>query len=342
MYPYFHLFSAYIPSYGVFMACGICFASIMAIYRVKKAGGDLDYTLVILCCAFCGAFLGGHLLYLMVSYGLNHVLEDIKTGNFAFVKSTGLVFYGGLIGGIAGAFTGIRITHETRYSMLVNALVPCIPFGHAIGRIGCLFAGCCYGIAYNGFGAINLSSVGISYSVFPVQLLEAILNMVLFIGLSMYSRKRTVGFMLFYIYLIYYSMIRFLLEFLRGDIIRGIYLGLSSSQWISLCLFFISLIFLFFSCISKRSGKSRSSILSPLLGKLPAEPNHEACAADRKNDPHQPATADAKQVSDQSAHETTDNAEDNVLKRVARIRFHDRIRRVAADSTDNDFNNQSD
>ena len=49
MHPYFHLFSFAIPAYGVFMAAGLSLATLLAIIRAKKAGGDPDYTLIIIC-----------------------------------------------------------------------------------------------------------------------------------------------------------------------------------------------------------------------------------------------------------------------------------------------------
>ncbi len=252
MHPFFHILSIDIPAYGVFLASGITFASLMAILLAKKAGGDPDYTLIIICCAIGGALIGSNLLYLFVSYGIDRVIADIKAGNFSFLSSGGLVFYGGLIGGIAGAFLGIRITHETRYSMLVNAIAPSIPFGHAFGRVGCLFAGCCYGIPYDGACAVSLEPVGIMYPVFPVQLLEAVLNLLLSLCLLLISRKKPSGFTLLYLYLICYSGIRFVLEFLRGDLIRGIYYGLSSSQWISVFLMVSGTLFLVFTHALKK------------------------------------------------------------------------------------------
>lgn len=256
MHPYFHLFSFAIPAYGVFMAAGLSLATLLAIIRAKKAGGDPDYTLIIICFATGGVLLGSYLLYLVVSYGLNRVIADIKEGSFSFLKSGGLVFYGGLIGGIAGALLGIRVTHETRYSMLVNAIVPCIPLGHAIGRVGCLFAGCCYGLPYNGIGAIHLIPVGITYPVFPVQLLEAVLNLILSGCLLLYSRKKPSGYSLLFLYLICYAVIRFLLEFLRGDQIRGLFIGLSTSQWISLLMLFSGGLLLFLAHTHKKVGNN--------------------------------------------------------------------------------------
>ncbi len=75
-----------------------------------------------------------------------------------------------------------------------------------------------------------------SVSRFPVQLLEALINLILFIILFLYAKKPRKDGSLLGIYLICYSLLRFSLEFLRGDVERGILLGISTSQWISLLL----------------------------------------------------------------------------------------------------------
>lgn len=257
VHPFFRLLSVEIPSYGVFMAAGLLFASLLAVIRVRRAGGDSNDAIIIICCAIGGALLGSFLLYLVASYGLDRVLEDIKNGNYSFFTSGGMVFYGGVIGGVAGAFLGKHITHETRNSMLVNAFVPCIPFGHAIGRVGCLFGGCCYGLPYDGIGAVHLDPVGITYPVFPIQLLEAAINLILSGCLLLYSRKKPYGYTLLYLYLVFYGAIRFILEFFRGDMIRGVYNGLSTSQWISVLLVLLGIMLLIYIHTHKKVEVSK-------------------------------------------------------------------------------------
>lgn len=256
MHPYFKINNLMIPAYGTFMAAGLCLASLLAIIRAKRKGGDPDMTLVVICFVVGGALIGGNLLYLFASYGIKQVLTDIKNGSFAFITSGGLVFYGGLIGGIAGALLGVRITRETRFPMLVNAIVPCIPLGHAIGRVGCLFGGCCYGLPYSGVGAVHLDPVGITHTVFPIQLVEALLNLILCGALLLLERKKKPGgYTLLYIYLICYAVMRFVLEFFRGDTIRGSSMGLSTSQWISLLLLCAGVLLLTAAQARKRAAE---------------------------------------------------------------------------------------
>lgn len=106
--------------------------------------------------------------------------------------------------------------------------------------IGCLLAGCCYGIVYDGFGAIHYANAvsGLPYAqgYFPVQLLEAVLNLGVCVILLGKAKRQQKDFDLLFIYLEYYAVVRFFLEFLRGDTTRGIYAGLAISQWISLAI----------------------------------------------------------------------------------------------------------
>lgn len=173
--------------------------------------------------------------------------------------SGGFVFYGGLLGGIAGYFAGVKIA-RCKSTDFLNTFAFAIPYVHAFGRIGCFCAGCCYGIPYDGPLALHyshpISDVVCGPGIFPVQLVEALLLftfsfwvlVVIWRALRQAQGPHYAKYLgklspsLFIIYILYYSLIRFFLEFLRGDKERGlISLGsksfLSTSQAISLILF---------------------------------------------------------------------------------------------------------
>lgn len=236
MHRFFHFFTATIPAYGLFMALGLCLGCTLAIYRGKKLGIDSNDTLIIAATCICGVLLGGFGLYLFTAYGWNQLWLWILQGKFAFLTDGGLVFYGGLIGGLLFLPLGMLISGEKRIELIADAYVPSIPLGHGFGRIGCLFAGCCYGLPYDGIGAVWLIDAGIPYPVFPIQLLEAGLNFGLSFVLTCLSRKQPRGLCLLSIYLLCYGLERFILEFFRGDLIRGSAAGFSTSQWISFIL----------------------------------------------------------------------------------------------------------
>lgn len=245
MCPYIYIFATPIPSYGIFMALGICLATTLAVIRAKHVGIRWDNIIIIIGTCIGGALFGSKLLYLLASYGIKQIWLDITNRNFSFISNGGLVFYGGLIGGLAFFPLGMLFSEEWKTQLLSYIIVPCIPLGHAFGRIGCLLAGCCYGLPYSGFAALDLSSVGIPYLVFPIQIIEAYSNFLLSGFLIFLSKKNLPGLFLLNIYIICYSMQRFFIEFFRGDLIRGVVLGLSTSQWISCFLFTVAIAALF-------------------------------------------------------------------------------------------------
>lgn len=237
VYPFFTVLGKVIPTYGLCMAVGILLAACIVYYRAKKVGLDINSMIIIAACAVGGALVGAKLLYIAVSYDPKEILEDITQGRFVILAGSGLVFYGGLIGGAVTALLGLIISGELKSADKVcSAVVPAIPVGHAVGRIGCFLAGCCYGAEYDGIFAVTFPKAGVFVPVFPVQLLEAALNMVLFLVLLYFGRREKIKYELLYLYMILYSLERFLLEFLRGDRIRGFLQGFSTSQWISMGL----------------------------------------------------------------------------------------------------------
>ena len=122
-----------------------------------------------------------------------------------------------------------------------DAIAPAIPFFHVFGRIGCHLAGCCYGMEYHGpfavtfpFNEFNTESAGVSRV--PTQLMEVSFNFILFLVLYFYIKNKPKPGRPLGIYLVAYSIMRFSIEFFRGDVGRGGFLLLSTSQWISLAL----------------------------------------------------------------------------------------------------------
>ena len=176
-----------------------------------------------------GALIGAKGLFILVSW------KQIVALKLSFIEILrgGFVFYGGLIGGAIGFFLyakQFKITIKEYIAIFTTV----IPLGHAFGRVGCFFAGCCYGIAYDGFAHIVYKesadiATPLGVGLFPVQLLEAILLLALFVFLWLARRKNSLV-----IYGIGYALIRIGTEFLRGDVERGVFLGFSTSQWISI------------------------------------------------------------------------------------------------------------
>ncbi len=243
MLPYIYIGAYAIPSYGLCMAMGIIVACFVAYFRLRSHGGSADSLLMIASVALALGLCCAKISYYVFSYGIGHLFSEIMSGNYSAFGDSGLVFYGGLVGGIIGALIAIK-TNKYNFNVYANAIIPCIPLGHAFGRVGCLLAGCCYGMHYEGCFAIHSIYVDPRNTLFPIQAVESMLNIILFVLLSLYTHKQKNGLILLSLYIVAYSAARFTLEFFRGDLIRGIYLGLSTSQWISILLiaFFLVLI----------------------------------------------------------------------------------------------------
>ena len=141
----------------------------------------------------------------------------------------GFVFYGGLIFGILFYLFYTLILKKFKFEKSY-LLIPGLAFGHGVGRIGCLLTGCCYGSQCDLPWAISRNG----NFVHPVQLYEACaLFALVFLTLNWIKTKQK-NLKIITNYLLIYSLIRFVLEFFRGDEVRGVlWLSLSTSQWIS-------------------------------------------------------------------------------------------------------------
>ena len=129
---------------------------------------------------------------------------------------------------------------------ITDAASPGLALGHALGRIGCFLAGCCWGIpAPEPWGIALPQALAAPRGVplLPVPLYEAAGNALLCAGLLLYRKKkprRTPGSSTG-LYLSAYAVLRFLLEFLRGDEARGRWGALSAGQWNALAALLVGL-----------------------------------------------------------------------------------------------------
>ena len=241
MYPIIHFLGYEIATYGLLISIGLCLGILVSLYLGKKRGYSLEDIFFTYLYGIIGLVVGGKLFYLLINFSSlwenrNVIFSDPKV--IMNILSGGFVFYGGLIGGFAFAYLYSK-QFKVSFNALLEVIVPSIPLIHAVGRLGCFSAGCCYGIHYEGpfsviFHHSPIAPLGIS--LFPIQLFESFLNLMIFIVLFTFAKKLKSAHFLAGLYLILYSISRFHLEYLRGDIERGFQWLLSTSQWISLIL----------------------------------------------------------------------------------------------------------
>ena len=187
-----------------------------------------DLAEYLLTCAVLG-FVGARLLFVI---SMLPSMKQITINEiFYYLQNGGLVFYGGLMGVLCGIVVIAKYKKENVKEKL-NLLTPVFPLFHAFARFGCLLAGCCYGRQWS-WGVIMASEPGVIR--FPVQLIESLCDIIIFIGLMVWEKKRKTNQHNLEIYLCSYAACRFVLEFYRGDEIRGIWFGgLSTAQYVSL------------------------------------------------------------------------------------------------------------
>lgn len=150
------------------------------------------------------------------------VYNAMESGIFVINAQTGATFYGGLIGGVVlfltVYFIGGRLVLKSRiaeqsFFRLANIAAGSITLAHGLGRIGCLFAGCCHGPVTDAwYGIYNVS---LDARTVPIQLLEAIFLLSLFAVLTYRLHKGRSG--NFAAYICLYAVWRFLIEYLRAD-----------------------------------------------------------------------------------------------------------------------------
>ena len=243
---YFTFGNFSIPAYGCMIALGVVLANLAALLVLRKYRLDFNDLIILEAYAFLGGFLGAKLLYLLVSF---RDIDWSRITDLSYVNSlmqSGFVFYGGLIGGLLMVLAAGRL-HRIDAGLYIRRVIFLIPFIHSFGRIGCFCAGCCYGRPYDGPGAVifpegSYAPAGIL--LFPVQLLEAGLLMMIAVFL-LFLQLRKNWYYTIETYLIMYAITRFVLEFFRYDAERGLFLGISTSQWISFGMIAAALLLIF-------------------------------------------------------------------------------------------------
>lgn len=239
MYPYLEFGSFRIETYDVLVTLGFVLAMIaILIINKKHELYHLPVKEILFLALFVviGALIGARVLFIITN--INRMIDNPSLIS-PIVFSGGLVFYGGVIGGLLSGYFYVR-----RYGLdpvkYMNLFIVALPLGHGCGRIGCYMAGCCHGKPTDSiFGVVfpfGESHPFHGVKIHPTQLYEAVFNFLLFLSLLFLFfkwRKRHKPYVFVALYLILYGSFRFINEFFRGDAIRGVVI-LSTSQWVSI------------------------------------------------------------------------------------------------------------
>lgn len=215
---YFLFFSLKISYYGFLIAVGMLLAIIVACFNAKKRGLKSDDILLLACYIIPLSILGARSYYVIFFGGISSFWQFFK------IWEGGMAIYGGIIGGVI-AVALFCLIHKKNFLDVTDVCAPSLALGQCIGRIGCIFAGCCYGVEVTNkslqFFPISLYINGGWH--YATQLYESISCLIIFIVfVILLNKKVTTRGVMLSLYLICYGASRFWIEALRGD---SLYIG---------------------------------------------------------------------------------------------------------------------
>jgi phosphatidylglycerol---prolipoprotein diacylglyceryl transferase len=234
-------------TYGVLLAAAYLLGLQFALVRARARGLDPNRVMDLGIWIIISALAGAKLLLLIIdfdTFGRN------PAALLTLLRSAG-VFYGGLIAAVAVALWYLR-RHRMPMWTVTDVFAPGIALGHVVGRMGCLFAGCCFGsptdvpwaITFHNQYANENVGTPLNVPLHPTQLYEAGAELlILLVLLATEKRGRPFPGRTFWGYMFLYGVSRFIIEFYRGDT-RGTVGMFSTSQFLSLIIVPLAIVML--------------------------------------------------------------------------------------------------
>ena len=233
----------FLPTYGVLVAVAFLVALFVATRLGKQAGLEQERISNLgIYCALMG-LLGAKVF--MILFDWRHYMSDpADIFSLSTLQAAG-VFHGGLIAAVVFAYLYTR-KFKMPWLTTADVFAPAIAVGHAIGRLGCLMAGCCYGqvcdrpwaITFTNPEASRMSNTPLFQPLHPTQLYESFAELLIFGFLWMRIGKPHRSGEIIGLYLVISSVFRFAIEFYRFHE-QDLWQGLSLTQWISIALFLL-------------------------------------------------------------------------------------------------------
>lgn len=232
-------------TYGLLVATGFLVGIGWAARLAKREGMDPQAVYDTGFWIIFSAIVGSRLFYIFINY--DYYLQNPIA--VFYLWEGGLVFYGGLV----GAFIAVIVCVK-RYNLdlwkFADVAAPGAALGHSIGRLGCLFAGCCYGLETQVPWAITFSDVHsiapTGIALHPTQLYSAASEFTLFILLTLMRPHRRFYGQVWWLWVAMYAIARSTVEMYRGDPRGALFDGLvSTSQLIAAIMFVVAVIFYF-------------------------------------------------------------------------------------------------
>ena len=238
MYPVlFKIGSISIYSYGLMIAFGFLFATILSERYARKNGICPNLIMDLSVVVILSGLIGARILYVICNF--QYFMSE--PGEIVMLTRGGLIFYGGALFSIIPAYIFLKFK-KVSFLKATDVIIPYATLAHSAGRIGCFLNGCCWGKTTVIFLGAKFSQS--LYSLHPVQLYESIGLCGLSFLLIFIRKKKKFNGQVLLSWCIFYPILRFCLEFLRGDN-EQVLIGLTFSQIISIFIVLIAIIILF-------------------------------------------------------------------------------------------------
>lgn len=227
-------------TYGALVAFGFLMGILYISYESKRVGENPAKALDLVFWIIVAALIGSRAYYVVVTEPgtlLSDPLSLVK------IWKGGLVFQGGVIGAFIVGIWWIR-RHKLPIFKYMDIFAPAIPLGHFFGRIGCFMSGCCHGREAPAgswlsviFPADPSSFAPPGMPLYATQLIEAIGELAIFLGLFFFRKHKRFDGQLMALYMICYAVLRVVVEFYRGVETRNFIIGnFSVAQLVSILM----------------------------------------------------------------------------------------------------------
>jgi phosphatidylglycerol:prolipoprotein diacylglycerol transferase len=234
--------------YGLMLCVSVVAGRLLALRLAERDGLDPALMNRATVWALAGAVIGARLLFVVTNLDqLSGPLDAV-----AFWKG-GVVAYGGFLGGFAATVVFCRM-HGVSLLRWADCVAPALCLGLIVTRVGCLLAGCDFGVPWNGPWAIEFPAGSLAFSqqvsqgllaadaprslaVHPTQIYESLAGLALLVPVAGLLRRRQFAGQAFLAFVVGYAVLRSLIEVYRGDFGRGAVGMLSTSQVIAAVTF---------------------------------------------------------------------------------------------------------
>jgi phosphatidylglycerol:prolipoprotein diacylglycerol transferase len=239
----FHVGRFFLPTYGLLVSIGVLTGLWVSVRNSEKQRINPDHAWNFGILVVLSGIVGAKILYIINDWS-SYAEHPGDIFSLATLQAGG-VFSGGLVAALVAAAWYIR-RHRMPALATCDAFAPGLAIGHAIGRIGCFAAGCCYGKPTTHFWGVTFtnplanlySQTPLNVPLEPTELFESAVELANFFLLLWVLRRKKFDGQVFGAYLFLYGVARFFLEFLRGDPGRGEVFGglMTGTQLISIGL----------------------------------------------------------------------------------------------------------